>query len=301
MVIALSNNLVNPTYNSATIYSSFKTNIIESFTALGIEYSDNKETLERGLGSSKKTSSVTSSNVFTISLDGLSEQTTYYYRAYVKDYKTTYYGSTKSFTTATHVFNSNGHEYVDLGLPSGTMWATMNVGASKPEGIGDFYAWGETTTKTSFTTDNYQWQGLSVDELISRGVVSEKPNGRYYVDYILTASYDVASMKWEGDWRMPTGLEISELEEYTNITKSTQNGVDGFLLTSTKNKNSIFLPATSLYSDYYSFRSWGSELNSSINSRAASISINTYSHGMENIYYPHVERYVGLTVRPVIK
>lgn len=294
------------TYKSATISSRFKTNTITSFTALGVEYSDSKETLERGMGNSKTTSSVTSSNVFTISLDELNEQTTYYYRAYVKDYRTTYYGGTKSFTTATHTFNSNGHEYVDLGLPSGTMWATMNVGASKPEEIGDFYAWGETTTKTSFTTDNYQWQGLSIDELISRGVVSEKPNGSYYngtayVDYILTASYDVATKKWGGDWRMPTGLEILELEEYTNITKSTQNGVDGFLLTSTKNRNSIFLPATNSYSDYYTFKSWGSELNPYYNSRAASISISTYSSGMNNIYYPHNERYSGLTVRPVIK
>ena len=295
------------TYKSATISSSFKTNVIQSFTALGIQYSDNQETLERGMGHSKTTSSVTSTNVFTISLDELNEQTTYYYRAYVKDYKTTYYGDTKSFTTATHVFNSNGHDYVDLGLPSGTMWATMNVGASKPEEIGDFYAWGETTTKTSFTTDNYQWQGLSIDELISRGVVSEEPNGSYYngnsyVDYILTASYDVATVKWGGDWRMPTGLEISELEEYTKITKSTQNGVDGFLLTSTKNKNSIFLPATSTYSDYYMFESWGSEPNPYYNSRAASIDISSYSSsGMSHIYNPHNERYSGLTVRPVCK
>lgn len=294
------------TYKSATISSSFKTNRIESFTALGVEYSDSKETLERGLGSAKTTSSVTSSNVFTISLDGLNEQTTYYYRAYVKDYRTTYYGDTKSFTTAAHTFNANGHEYVDLGLPSGVMWATMNVGASKPEDVGDFYAWGETTTKTSFTTDNYQWQGFSVDELISRGVVKEIPYGSYYngtsyVDYLLNAAYDVATVKWGGDWRMPTGLEILELEQYTKITLSTQNGVDGFLLTSTKNKNSIFLPATSSYSDYYSFNSWGSELNPSYNSRAASINISSYSSGMSNIYYPHYERYSGLTVRPVMQ
>lgn len=293
------------TYKSATISSSFKTNIIQSFTALGIQYSDNQETLERGMGHSKTTSSVTSSNVFTISLDELNEQTTYYYRAYVKDYQTTYYGDTKSFTTATHVFNTNGHDYVDLGLPSGTMWATMNVGASKPEDVGDYYAWGETTTKTSFTTDNYQWQGLSVDELISRGVVSEEPgtyyNGNSYVDYYLTASYDVAAMKWGGDWRMPTGIQISELEEYTNITMSTQNGVDGFLLTSTKNKNSIFLPATTSYSDWYTFKSWGLELNPIYESRASSISISSYSSGMSHIYYPHNERYSGLTVRPVCK
>ena len=299
------------TYKSATISCRFKTTIIQSFTTLGVEYSVSKETVESGRGSWAKTSSVTNNNEFTISLDGLKEQTTYYYRALVQDYKTTYYGVIKSFTTAAHIFNSNGHEYVDLGLPSGTMWATMNVGASRPEDYGDYYAWGETTTKTSYTEDNYQWKGLFTNELVSRGIVkNSKESG--LDSYILTASYDVATLKWGGEWRMPTQTEISELENYTEITTSTQNGVDGFLLTSTENGNSIFLPAGGFRNEsnivngdgktWYRTTCWSSELNEYYDNCSIGIWIdNGSSFGMKNIDYTGAKRYYGSPVRPVIK
>ena len=283
------------THRSATISSSFRNGYITSFSELGVQYSDSKELVESDKGRSATTSAVTSGNVFTVSLTNLAEQTTYYYRAYVTSYETTYYGATKSFTTPKSTVY-NGHAYVDLGLPSGTRWATMNVGASKPEDVGDFYAWGETTTKTSYTEDNYQWKGLTPDELASRGVVSNT------YEHTLTAAYDVATVKWGNAWRMPTGTEISELEKYTRtrITATTQNGVDGFLLTSIINNNSIFLPATSSNSSYYAFESWGSGINPSYNSRAVAIRVSSYSSsGMKSIYYPHVERYEGIVVRPV--
>ena len=61
-------------------------------------------------------------------------------------------------TTAGAQGNSiNGHEYVDLGLPSGLLWATCNVGATKPEERGDYFAWGETTPKETYSWDNYKW------------------------------------------------------------------------------------------------------------------------------------------------
>jgi len=300
------------TYYSATISSSFRNSYITSFSELGVQYSDSKEFLENNRGLATLTSAVTSGNVFTVSLDGLSEQTTYYYRAYVKTSQTTYYGETKSFTTATYTFNSNGHEYVDLGLPSGTLWATMNVGASKPEHFGDYYAWGETTTKTSYTEDNYKWKGLTKEELVSRGIVSEIRTSNSSYIYCLTASYDVAALKWGGDWRMPTSNEISELERYTNTTATTQNGVYGFLLTSTQNQKSIFLPAggywrgaeffnysnTSRYPNCYYASYWSSELSNYDNSNAYDIHMDTYdmrSIGSRN------ERCYGVPVRPVIK
>ena len=303
------------TFKSAVISSRFKSNIIQSFTALGIEYSASKDVFESGRGSWETTSSVTNGNVFTVTLDGLSEQTTYYYRAFVKTSQTTYYGVAKSFTTARHTFNSNGHDYVNLGLPSGTMWATMNVGASKPEDIGDYYAWGETTTKTSFTTNNYQWQGLSTEELISRGVVSVEEISVGYSNYLLTASYDAATVKWGGNWRMPTQSEITELEQYTTITTSTQNGVDGFLLTSTKNKNSIFLPSSGFWNEngvqngrtsgsdpWYRVTCWSSQLNDYHDDWSIAIWIdNGSSLGMKYIGYTGANRYYGSPIRPIIQ
>lgn len=303
------------TYNSATISSSFKYSVITSFSALGVQYSDSRELLESGKGSAPTTSFVTDNNVFTITLTGLNEQTTYYYRAYVTDYRTTYYGVIKSFTTTAHNMNANGHEYVDLGLPSGTMWATMNVGASKPEDFGDYYAWGEITTKTSYTKDNYQWQGLGADELLSRGVVREVRTTSTSSDYFLTASHDAATAKWGGNWRMPTRDDIKELESYTKITNSTQNGVVGFLLTSTRNNNSIFLPAagewresgffnysnTKTYPDCYYGSCLSSELSSRGDGATYSIGIHMDTYALKSIISYSLERHYGIPVRPVIQ
>ena len=296
------------TYKSATIASRFKTGYITSFESLGIEYSDSKETLESGRGRAATTSEVTNSNVFTVSLALLDKETTYYYRAYVKTYHTIYYGVTKSFTTLKHDVDYNGHEYVDLGLPSHTLWATMNVGASKPEEIGDYYAWGETTTKTTYTEDNYKWKGLSTDELVARGVVRED---NLYNQYTLTPSYDVATVKWGNAWRMPTGEEISELEKYTTIVATTQDGVEGFRFTSTVNKNSIFLPAGGFWDKnsvingdgktWYRATCWSTGLNQYGDEYSMGLWIdNGSSSGMKNILYGGAERYYGSNVRPVV-
>ena len=292
------------TYKSATIASRFKTGTITSFESLGIEYSDSKETLESGRGRAATTSEVTNSNVFTVSLALLDKETTYYYRAYVKTYHTIYYGVTKSFTTLKHDVDYNGHEYVDLGLPSHTLWATMNVGASKPEDYGDYYAWGETTTKTTYTEDNYKWKGLSTDELVARGVVRED---NLYNQYTLTPSYDVATVKWGNAWRMPTGEEISELLKYTTIKATAQNGVEGYLLTSTVNKKSIFLPAGGEWNqngiirgDLHYAQCWSSELNKYHDEYALLISIYTYTYRMYSSLSTGGYRYVGCPVRPVV-
>lgn len=301
------------TYKSATISSSFMNKYITSYDALGVQYSDNKELVESGKGSAVTTSNVTNGNVFTVSLTNLTEQTTYYYRAFVKDYKTTYLGVTKSFTTPKNSVDYNGHAWVDLGLPSGTKWATMNVGASKPEDYGDYYSWGETTTKTSYTPDNYKWKGLTTDELIARGVVNKVTVATSYYNYLLTTSYDVATIKWGSAWRMPTHSEIIELEKYTKITTSTQNGVEGFLLTSTINKNSIFLPATGYMNEnglqngkssgsdpWYRTTCWSSELNEYYDDSSIAIWIdNGSSYGMKNINSTSANRYYGSPIRPV--
>ena len=119
---------------------------------------------------------------------------------------------------------SNGHEYVDLGLPSGLKWATCNVGANTPEEYGDYYAWGETETKDEYTEENCSTLG------------------KYMSDISGNPQYDVARRKWGSKWRMPTEAEMKELRENCIWTWTIQNGVEGYQVTG-PNGNSIFLPA----------------------------------------------------------
>ena len=124
------------------------------------------------------------------------------------------------------------HEAVDLGLS--VKWATCNVGASSPEEYGDYFAWGETTTTSSYDESNCTTYALSTSELQSRGIIGDDGN--------LTAAYDAATANWGGSWRMPTLDEIKELLNNCTWTWTTQNGVKGRKVTG-PNGNSIFLPA----------------------------------------------------------
>ncbi|MCF0245143.1 MAG: PEGA domain-containing protein, partial [Bacteroidaceae bacterium] len=128
-----------------------------------------------------------------------------------------------------------GHEYVDLGLPSGLKWATCNVGASKPEEYGSYFAWGETKTKASYSESNSATYKKNNSWLKSNG----------YIDYKgdLTKAHDAASANWGSTWRMPTKAEIDELVENTTTELTTRNGVKGRLIKSKRNGNSIFVPA----------------------------------------------------------
>ncbi len=121
----------------------------------------------------------------------------------------------------------NGHEYVDLGLPSGLKWATCNVGANSPEEYGDYYAWGETETKNEYTEDNCSTYGKEMSD------ISGNPK------------YDVARKKWGGEWRMPTYYEMEELESECDWIRRSQNGVDGYMVIG-PNFNSIFIPAAGI-------------------------------------------------------
>ena len=116
----------------------------------------------------------------------------------------------------------NSHECADLGLS--VKWATCNVGASRPEESGDFYAWGETETKPIYNGDNC-------------GTREKGP------DDISGTSLDAAHVKWHAPWRMPTVAEFEELRTKCTWTWKTNNGTGGYEVTSKKNGNSIFLPA----------------------------------------------------------
>ncbi len=139
-----------------------------------------------------------------------------------------------------------GVEAVDLGLPSGLKWANMNVGASKPEDYGDYFAWGETEPQSSNTYNwsTYKWCNGSNTTLTKYCNNSEYGNNGFTDGKtVLNLEDDAARANWGGNWRMPTNAEFVELIDNTTSKWVTQNGVYGRKFTSTSNGNSIFLPA----------------------------------------------------------
>ena len=135
------------------------------------------------------------------------------------------------------------HAYVDLGLPSGLLWATCNVGANAPEEYGDYFAWGETTPKDTYNWSTYQYCNGSYNTLTKYcNNSSYGYNG--FTDNLTTLlpEDDAATANWGEGWRMPTKAEFEELYNHTTVTWTTQNGVNGRLFTAS-NGNSLFLPA----------------------------------------------------------
>ena len=177
-----------------------------------------------------KTTDGTGVGGFTSNLSNLEHNTTYYVRAYATNEVGTAYGEEVTFTTL--LDPANGHEYVDLGLS--VKWATCNVGANSPEEYGDYFAWGETSTKETYDYDNCPTYGLSISELQSQGYIDSEGN--------LTSQYDAATANWGGDWRMPTYDELNELRNRCTWTWTTQNGVNGYNVEGPSGA-SIFLPA----------------------------------------------------------
>ena len=173
---------------------------------------------------------------YTVTLTDLSGNTTYYYAAYTSFSGVYVFSDVKDFTTEENLTAgiANGHEWIDLGLPSGLKWASCNVGASSSEEYGDYFAWGETTTKSSYDEDNSITYNFSASTLQSRGIIGSDGN--------LTAAYDAATANWGGSWCMPTIDEIAELRNKCTWKWTSQNGVNGQLVTG-PNGNSIFLPA----------------------------------------------------------
>ncbi|MDE6294661.1 MAG: DUF1566 domain-containing protein, partial [Muribaculaceae bacterium] len=118
----------------------------------------------------------------------------------------------------------NGHEYVDLDLPSGLKWATCNVGASSPTEYGDYFAWGETKPKSSYTFDNCSTFNMNIGEISGN------------------INYDAARANWGGTWRMPSNTEMEELINKCTWTWTSKSGINGYVVKG-PNGNEIFLPA----------------------------------------------------------
>ena len=237
---------------------------------------------------------------FTCTLTELNPNTVYHVRAYAKQGSDYYYGADKTFTTEEKPSGNgtyNGHDYIDLGLPSGTLWATCNVGAETPEGIGSYFAWGETTTKADYDWSTYKYCNGSGNTLTKYcNDANYGFNG--YTDelVVLQPEDDAATANWGSGWRTPTIEECEELVNNTTSTWTTQNDMAGRLFTS-ENGNSIFVPATQtyLYGQYWNGNYWSSSLASHPDCVLRwGFGQGSVGAGGNNWY-----RYDGMSVRPV--
>ncbi|MCQ2075022.1 MAG: fimbrillin family protein [Bacteroidaceae bacterium] len=196
----------------------------------------------------------------------------------------------------------NGHEYVDLGLS--VKWATCNVGASTPSDYGSYFAWGETSPKSSYYWENlkYRTSGDSYGNVKFSKYVSDSRYGTVDNKTVLELSDDAARANWGGSWRMPTISEFKELIDKCTWTWTTMNGRNGYKVVSKVNGNSIFLPAagcrldTSLYNagsyGYY----WSGSLGESYSYYARGLLFN--SDNLNSLSYYRSD---GRSVRPVLR
>lgn len=157
----------------------------------------------------------------------------------------------------------NGHGYVELGLPSGVKWATCNIGAATPQAYGDFFACGETKSKTTFTGKNFTGYGSAqyanpyhfTEDQEDAEFINETGNGG-----LINSRHDAARQLWGGEWRLPTRGDYEELLKHTVAKYMVINGIKGALLTSKVNGQSIFLPFAGRKFDDQGFKPAGKGL-----------------------------------------
>ena len=192
-------------------------------------------------------------------------------------------------------------EWVDLGLPSGLLWAECNLGATKPEEYGDYYAWGETVTKEVYDWSTYKYCNGGLDQLTKYCDRSEYGyNG--FTDNLTTLqpSDDVATARLGDGARMPTQDEWRELHSNTTSEWTTMNGVNGRKLTSKTNGKSLFFPAAGyrLGSELHLAGErgiyWSSSLRADYPRDAWYFYFNSFSQYVSNYY-----RRYGFSVRAV--
>ena len=222
---------------------------------------------------------------------------------------------------AAPVIQPNGDYPVDLGLS--VKWATCNVGATTPEGYGDYFAWGDTATYyNGYAQSNHPaWKDGKSDgyKVASYKYFNQSSNKitRYcnksafgdggYTDSDTTLFYvdDVAHYKWGGNWRMPTQAEFNELLDSCDCKFTSQNGVYGLKVTSRKYLDrSIFLPAAGLRSEtnLNSFETYGHYWSSSLYTDSPSDAwhlIFSNTHNTRKVL--KIDREGGLSIRPVCK
>lgn len=197
--------------------------------------------------------------------------------------------------------DTNGYEYVDLGLPSGALWATMNVGAEKETDYGLYFQWGDTQGYTSeqigrgegqklFSWDDYKWTEDGGSTMSKYNVTDGKT--------VLDLEDDAARVNWGGNWKIPTKEQLQELIDNTNNEQTTVNNVNGCKFTSkTDSSKYIFIPAAGsvLNGSRYGVGNSGIIWSSSLKDQ------NSYILNSKLVRVDYSSRCSGLTVRPVIR
>ena len=192
-------------------------------------------------------------------------------------------------------------EYVDLGLPSGNLWAKCNLGASAPEAFGDYYAWGEVEPKQVYTNSNHKWYKEGAPSLGFTKYNNE--DGKLSLEN----EDDAVIQKLGNGWRTPTLADFRELtnQKYTTIKKTTLNGVAGYQITSKKNKKSIFIPFAGFKNDKPQTREISSSEEVAIcmtNQRRIDNQVFncwTFAFEQDRIRRYGKRRYDGISIRPV--
>lgn len=192
-------------------------------------------------------------------------------------------------------------EYVDLGLPSGNLWAKCNLGASAPEAYGDYYAWGEVEPKQEYTNSNHKWYKEGAPSLGFTKYNNE--DGKLSLE----DEDDAVIQKLGNGWRTPTLADFRELtnQKYTTIEKTTLNGVAGYQITSKRNKKSIFIPFAGFRNDKPQTREISSDQTVAVcmtNQRCIDDQVfNCWSFAFEQdrIRRYGKRRYDGISIRPV--
>lgn len=245
---------------------------------------------------------------FKCSLMGLEPNTVYHVRAYALRESEYFYGEDKSFKTMENNNGGgdgsgsyNGHDYIDLGLPSGTMWASCNVGADTPEAYGDYFAWGETQPKTTYTWATYQYCNGENNQLTKYcNMASFGYNGFTDPYTVLRSDDDAATANWGDRFSTPTNAQWQELWANTTNEWTTRNGVNGRLIKAKNSNNSIFLPAGGYYwiETLNRVGADGNYWSSSLDTTGPSNALYSKFYSGNHSSGPY-DRSVGYSVRPV--
>ena len=236
-----------------------------------------------------------SEHPFTITVSDIIPGQKYFYRAYYINQMFIFYGDVKTFKTE----DWKGAEAVDLGLS--VKWADVNVDAYRPWERGNFYAWGELEPKEIYRSSNYRFYYEGTMQLTK--YCNDKTYGYdEFTDNLTTLEPedDVASVKWGGDWRMPSKDEFLELMDTTNCAwiYTSMGGMTGYKVESKKNGNSIFLPDASDSHGCGGGLYWANCIEPDLAPAAPNLYFN---HAMDRFYINTYIRDVGLTIRAVSK
>lgn len=234
---------------------------------------------------------------FVCTITDLEPDTKYYVRAYALRGLEYYYGEERSFVTL-------DYGYVDLGLPSGTLWATCNVGAETPEDYGDYFAWGETQPKYYYHWSSYRYCNFStyswIPTTLTKYCTDASCGYNGFTDNLTTLlpEDDAATSNWGEDWNTPTIEQWQELQNNTTQIWTTQNGVNGCLITAS-NGNYLFLPAAGIGNDAQS--GWVGHAGESgcYWSKSLDTDYLGYAYSLNDSFEYSYYRYYGFSVRPV--